>query len=589
MIQYYEQNVVSMENKEKETNEMDANDLALRVVKLQHYVRLNFMGFRKITKKYDKHNETAASCWYLGGILREPFMSLDFDLLVQMVAHCFKAIAIYKSVRGGKNYSDKSYFCGCYDKIQILPKSFLETMTNSNYLVDEDNMMHVRIELAKNFPLISIGDSNRLPYDACKQENTKETTIASSPSSLPDISSPQPSLSSKPDLTHGNVETTTPSSQLPLTKNEIPSQCALSPMKSFYCFKKYGICCVYFDSPSNFKMYTKAIQDPFETTPYILRFRWNTSLEKNPMKFPDGIDYSTSPTSNLKNYLPETLIIEFVTSPLVVASSCESWDSFECMDSNSQLLVTSEIAEMILKDNNINIDSIIKSLKGIEDEKARILLTKILHTIHVDQCQPMIQHWFHRTQFRYISEKQDKQIFVTLDENIRYLPLESFDATKEPCSTFSFWWNSSLCSSPTALEKIGINSPFGVLSVSYVGMQRPLVVSRIVGLSNVLELWNYSSFIHGMATCFHDQLLPSQKPEWLHLVRHLPITIDTSTTPPTTHSVEHNTTYKDKKKKGGYDDAGIRVDIMSTKPRDRVIHEHASDLQIQVSLYVTFH
>ncbi|PFH34940.1 vacuolar transporter chaperone VTC2 [Besnoitia besnoiti] len=62
------------------------------IVFLDSFVRLNFTGFRKITKKYDKHNRSSAASWYMSRVVRQDFMNLNFTLLLTNLASGYASL-----------------------------------------------------------------------------------------------------------------------------------------------------------------------------------------------------------------------------------------------------------------------------------------------------------------------------------------------------------------------------------------------------------------------------------------------------------------------------------------------------------------
>lgn len=78
----------------RDTAETSADGVAY----LHSYVRLNFVGFRKITKKYDKHNKSAASGFYLARLVKEPFINMNFDFLIELISICFGEMRRVKRV-----------------------------------------------------------------------------------------------------------------------------------------------------------------------------------------------------------------------------------------------------------------------------------------------------------------------------------------------------------------------------------------------------------------------------------------------------------------------------------------------------------
>lgn len=78
----------------REVTEISADGVAY----LHAYIRLNFIGFRKITKKYDKHNKSASSGFYLARLVKEPFVNLNFDFLIELVSIVFSEMRRVKRV-----------------------------------------------------------------------------------------------------------------------------------------------------------------------------------------------------------------------------------------------------------------------------------------------------------------------------------------------------------------------------------------------------------------------------------------------------------------------------------------------------------
>ena len=56
--------------------------VASQILMLESFQRWNFTGFRKITKKYDKHNKSTSCAWYMARVQKEAFMTLDTTILL---------------------------------------------------------------------------------------------------------------------------------------------------------------------------------------------------------------------------------------------------------------------------------------------------------------------------------------------------------------------------------------------------------------------------------------------------------------------------------------------------------------------------
>lgn len=67
--------------------ESNVDDLANEIVALQTFVRMNFTGFRKITKKYDKRNrsQVQGSSIFMARVVHASFMSVDFDRILLLL------------------------------------------------------------------------------------------------------------------------------------------------------------------------------------------------------------------------------------------------------------------------------------------------------------------------------------------------------------------------------------------------------------------------------------------------------------------------------------------------------------------------
>lgn len=144
------------------------------VAYLHSYSKLNFIGFRKITKKYDKHNKSAASGFYLARLVKEPFINLNFDFLVELISIVFgemrrvKRALVHSSkksetVNGAESdeesgYEEDDVDLDDYDSLmESKPSNGPLQMTNTTYLVGESDIMRsVRKEDVKDLMNVDI-------------------------------------------------------------------------------------------------------------------------------------------------------------------------------------------------------------------------------------------------------------------------------------------------------------------------------------------------------------------------------------------------------------------------------------------------
>ncbi|OII73230.1 G-protein associated signal transduction protein [Cryptosporidium ubiquitum] len=122
------------------------------IIFLESYQQLNYTGFRKITKKYDKMNKSTSSSWYLARLARESFMNMNLDLLLESLSSCYAKIEELKNNFLMKEESLK-YDAGLEKETSIQPPFEI----HSKHLILAEDVMKVKVLLAKIVPLVSVG------------------------------------------------------------------------------------------------------------------------------------------------------------------------------------------------------------------------------------------------------------------------------------------------------------------------------------------------------------------------------------------------------------------------------------------------
>ncbi|EZG47613.1 SPX domain protein [Gregarina niphandrodes] len=130
------------------------------LVFLKNYQSLNWTGFRKITKKYDKHNHSQSAQWFMAQLQKEAFVNADLDGPLKLLSLCYQIVL----ARSEDTFGKESLLSGSINLVSIeklesgkeLVSGSRETVT---YLIRGSDVMRVKVMLAKCLSLASIGSS----------------------------------------------------------------------------------------------------------------------------------------------------------------------------------------------------------------------------------------------------------------------------------------------------------------------------------------------------------------------------------------------------------------------------------------------
>lgn len=78
--------------KKREVLRADADRISNELCAFASFVDLNYTAFRKITKKESKVHKTSSSSWFMANVARAPFMTVDFDHMVSLLASCYSLL-----------------------------------------------------------------------------------------------------------------------------------------------------------------------------------------------------------------------------------------------------------------------------------------------------------------------------------------------------------------------------------------------------------------------------------------------------------------------------------------------------------------
>ena len=114
------------------------------VIAFDEYIRLNFTGFRKALKKFDKCNESDSSNWFLQRVIQSDFMCVDMDKLI--LGLCI-AERRFKHATGSvlSNLANSSDL-----EIHSAPNMF----KRSKFFVSPEEYVSIEIELLKNMDIV---------------------------------------------------------------------------------------------------------------------------------------------------------------------------------------------------------------------------------------------------------------------------------------------------------------------------------------------------------------------------------------------------------------------------------------------------
>lgn len=136
--------------------EAEVDGLAKDISLLEEYQRLNFTGFRKICKKYDKNSRSASSSWFISRLVMEPFMNVDFENLLltfsslnQSVREACKNLnTSFESIRESRGRSR-----GVGRESNMQEKEEWSFFTSARYLVPLESVMALKTLLSRHLPI----------------------------------------------------------------------------------------------------------------------------------------------------------------------------------------------------------------------------------------------------------------------------------------------------------------------------------------------------------------------------------------------------------------------------------------------------
>lgn len=116
------------------------DEIGEHTVQLKGFAQVNFRGFRKVLKKYDKWSRSSVMPWVMGKVINSPFMQVDYDVLLLRFSKVASSLASRSTTPTGANLS--------YSQGQV-------------HFVETKDSMRVKVQLAKHLGLSFVGGGEK--------------------------------------------------------------------------------------------------------------------------------------------------------------------------------------------------------------------------------------------------------------------------------------------------------------------------------------------------------------------------------------------------------------------------------------------
>eukprot|EP01054_Gregarina_sp_Poly1_P010324 Gregarina_sp_Poly_1__10323@NODE_72_length_15994_cov_120_491179_g62_i0_p3_GENE_NODE_72_length_15994_cov_120_491179_g62_i0NODE_72_length_15994_cov_120_491179_g62_i0_p3_ORF_typecomplete_len996_score178_28VTC/PF09359_10/1_7e03VTC/PF09359_10/2_3e29SPX/PF03105_19/4_4e21DUF202/PF02656_15/1e11DUF202/PF02656_15/1_8e04TspO_MBR/PF03073_15/7_7e03TspO_MBR/PF03073_15/0_085DUF2368/PF10166_9/0_71_NODE_72_length_15994_cov_120_491179_g62_i01291715904 len=595
------------------------DEQADQLIFLESYQRINATGFRKITKKYDKHNKSNSSAWYMTQLAREPFLNADFESPLVYLSACYDQVRKRRNDEKQQKSSNLDLVKEEDENEALDHSKHSETNSDIEEIAPEDRSADTQTEsILKDVRLI-----DPVPMAGPRLSTASKTSDVSTQRNAKFLVRPEDVMKLKclllkyvPIASLGNTF---------LNQDNLAIESLINPISSHIPQKskdqknreKLSQCCLYFDT-EKFETYRRMVGSTKKLEPYsgksrnmAYRLRWIGENNGEPEK---------------------DMILERVKLE-EPANSIHEWpDQFPDNAHNNvpDAIVLKQKHIQALLNGTFEIESWLHR-KRFSQERAGQLQELLQDAMtKLSSCVPVVQVWYHRTSFRLKTDQIDGDLCFHLDDNIQFVSELSKSHADLVVTKRQMPDEPIITPYPAAKSNDNIDKlPFAVLSVAFPldgsfpwslaaprlcaeeddcknedrhflasrqtpeNVDFPMFIQMITGLTSVTEVWTFAFFLHGFANISRKLGLQLPVPHWY---KFLPTVEDEDESekntadkqlaagdfprpPIATDDISRPPALIPSRPREDYPSSTGRVDVLRDSPGDRLIRDQEEEFK----------
>ncbi|KAL7067390.1 SPX domain-containing protein [Cryptosporidium serpentis] len=449
------------------------------IIFLDSYQQLNYTGFRKITKKYDKINKSSSSAWYMARLAKEPFMNLNIDALLQDLSKCY----VYLNELKTKNFNLPDDFVSHSSTNSVTSQLYQESLgssiINSNstasivgsyefhakHLIQAEDIMKVKVLAIKKVPLFSIG-LLKVDNDSMSQISSPTSKVSHFTSSITlqtttisFVYFDNDEFEEYNSLRNSLKQNTSISGESNINKEYTPP--LISP-ETLYGFKKNIFRLRWFGDNDGNPDQWLYLDWVHPTEPCCNSVEWcDPELVCSVRE--ESIDKNNFKISAQSHCSPKTFKFEQDANSFCCATvSMQQKDIYHILssfgliekESRNPILAIPFDVEFYIEQNSIRLS-----------ELQKYMIKSFVNTVEVKKLKPSCHLWFHRTTLA----SSDKTICIHIDTNWRLIPeMKNKICPENPdCLNATGSYISETIQSPSARNIPNIrNSELGISTIA---------------------------------------------------------------------------------------------------------------------------